>query len=49
MDLVKALNSQYMKEELPEAKGGDTVRVQVRLKEGSRGRTQVCEGTVIDG
>ena len=27
MDLVKALNSQYMKEELPEAKVGDTVRV----------------------
>ena len=26
MDLVKALNSQYMKEELPEAKVGDTVR-----------------------
>ena len=27
MDLLKALNSQYMKEELPEVKVGDTVRV----------------------
>ena len=36
MDLVKALNSQYMKEELPEVKVGDTVRVHVRIKEGSR-------------
>ena len=26
MDLVKALNSQYMKEELPEVKVGDTVK-----------------------
>ena len=45
MDLVKALASQYMKEELPEAKVGDTVRVHVRIKEGSRERIQVFEGT----
>ena len=47
MDLVKALNSKYMKEELPEVKVGDTVRVHVRIKEGSRERIQVFEGTVI--
>ena len=47
MDLVKALNSQYMKEKLPEVKVGDTVRVHVRIKEGARERIQVCEGTVI--
>ena len=47
MDLVKALNSQYMKEEIPEAKVGDTVRVHVRIKEGSRERIQVFEGIVI--
>ena len=47
MDLVKALASQYMKEELPEAKVGDTVRVHVRIKEGSRERIQVFEGVVI--
>ena len=47
MDLVKALNSQYMKEELPEVRIGDTVRVHVRIKEGSRERIQVFEGTVI--
>ena len=47
MDLVKALNSQYMKEELPEVQVGDTVRVHVRIKEGSRERIQVFEGTVI--
>ena len=36
-----------MKEELPEVKVGDTVRVHVRIKEGSRERIQVFEGTVI--
>ena len=43
MDLAKALNSQYMKQELPEVIVGDTVRVHVRIKEGSRERIQVFE------
>ena len=47
MDLIKELESQYMKEELPEVKVGDTVRVHVRIKEGARARIQVFEGTVI--
>ena len=47
MDLVKALSSQYMKTELPEMRVGDTVRVHVRIKEGSRERLQVFEGVII--
>ena len=47
MDLVKALSSQYMKEEVPAVRVGDTVRVNVLIKEGSRERIQVFEGTVI--
>ena len=47
MDLVKALSAQYMKPELPEMRVGDTVRVHVRIKEGSRERIQVFEGTII--
>ena len=47
MDLVKALSSQYMKTELPEMRVGDTVRVHVRIKEGSRERIQAFEGTII--
>ncbi len=46
-DLMKALTSQYMKNELPEMNIGDTVRVHVRIKEGSRERIQVFEGTII--
>ena len=47
MDLMKALTSQYMKAEVPVVNVGDTVRVHVKIKEGSRERIQVFEGTVI--
>ena len=46
-DLMKALTSQYMKNELPEMNIGDTVRVHVKIKEGSRERIQVFGGTII--
>ena len=47
MDLMKAFNDQYMKDEAPTAQIGDTVRVHILVKEGSRERIQVFEGTVI--
>ena len=47
MDLVKVLSEQYMKPELPEMNVGDTVRVLVKVVEGSRERTQAFEGTII--
>ena len=47
MDLVKVLSEKYMKPELPEMNVGDTVRVQVLVKEGNRERTQAFEGTII--
>ena len=47
MDLMKALTSQYMKPELPQMNVGDTVRVHVKIKEGSRERIQVFEGIII--
>ena len=47
MDLMKALTSQYMKEELPQMNVGDTVRVHVKIKEGARERAQAFEGTII--
>ena len=47
MDLVKAIANQYAKPELPEMNVGDTVRVHVKIKEGSRERIQVFEGIVI--
>ena len=47
MDLIKELEKQQLKAEKPVAEVGDTVRVHVRIKEGSRERIQVFEGIVI--
>ena len=47
MDLVQTLADQYMRPELPELNVGDTVRVTVRVKEGSRERNQAFEGIII--
>ena len=47
MDLIKALNQEQLQKELPQVEVGDTDRVHVKVKEGSRERVQVFEGTVI--
>ena len=47
MELMKQFSQKYMKEDVPEVNVGDTVRVHIRVKEGSRERIQVFEGTVI--
>ncbi len=47
MDLMQQFSSKYMKDEAPACSVGDTVRVHIRVKEGSRERIQVFEGTVI--
>ena len=47
MDLIKELNKEQLARELPTVKIGDTVRVHVKVKEGSRERIQIFEGTVI--
>ncbi|MBM3223128.1 MAG: 50S ribosomal protein L19 [Candidatus Tectomicrobia bacterium] len=41
------LDQTQMKQNLPEFRAGDTVRVQVRLVEGNRERIQAFEGIVI--
>ena len=47
MDLIKELNKETLANEKPQVKIGDTVRVHVKVKEGSRERIQVFEGIVI--
>ena len=47
MDLLQQFSEKYMKDEAPSVRVGDTVRVHIRVKEGSRERIQVFEGTVI--
>ena len=46
MDLIKELTKSQIKE-MPTVNVGDVVRVHVKVKEGSRERIQVFEGTVI--
>lgn len=47
MDLIAALNKEALEKELPKVAVGDTVRVHVKVKEGSRERIQIFEGIVI--
>lgn len=47
MDIISQIEAEQMKKDLPDVKPGDTVRVHVKVIEGSRERTQVYEGTVI--
>ena len=47
MDALKIISEGCIKAERPEFNVGDTVRVDVRIKEGERERVQAFEGTVI--
>lgn len=44
---IKNFLKPYLKENLPEIRVGDTVRVYHKLKEGNTERTQIFEGIVI--
>ncbi|MFT6051134.1 MAG: large subunit ribosomal protein L19 [Halioglobus sp.] len=46
-NIISQLNAEQMEKELPEFGPGDTVVVQVKVKEGSRERLQAFEGVVI--
>jgi large subunit ribosomal protein L19 len=47
MDILKALTADQVRTDLPELKIGDTVKVFVKVKEGTRERIQMFEGAVI--
>ena len=46
-NLIDVLDAQNVKSEQPEIEIGSTVRVHIKIKEGSKERIQVFEGTVI--
>ena len=46
-DIISQLETENMKADVPAFSPGDTVVVQVRVKEGSRERLQAYEGVVI--
>ncbi len=47
MDAVQKLAAAQLKAEMPVVRIGDTVRVDVKIREGERERIQAFEGTVI--
>ena len=46
-EIIKAIEDEQLKAEVPAFEVGDTVRVHGKIKEGNRERIQVFEGTVI--
>ena len=47
MDIIRAIEQEGMKKDLPNLKIDDYVRVNVKVKEGNRERIQAFEGTII--
>ncbi|MAY34897.1 MAG: 50S ribosomal protein L19 [Spongiibacteraceae bacterium] len=45
--IIAELNAEQIKQDLPEFSPGDTVVVQVKVKEGNRERLQAFEGVVL--
>ncbi|MCH5354040.1 MAG: 50S ribosomal protein L19 [Acutalibacter sp.] len=47
MDAIKVISQDSLKSEIPQFSVGDTVKVDVNIREGDRERIQQFEGTVI--
>lgn len=46
-EIIRAIEAEQMRTDLPNFNVGDTVKVYVKIKEGTRERVQMFEGTVI--
>ena len=46
-EILRAIEAEQMRNDLPNFRSGDTVKLHVKIKEGNRERIQMCEGTVI--
>ena len=47
MNIIEQIEKEQLRDNIPEFNPGDTVAVQVRIKEGTRERLQIFEGVVI--
>ena len=47
MNTIDAIAQGYLKEDIPQIGIGDTVKVHIKIKEGSRERIQIFEGFVL--
>ena len=46
-DIIKEIEQEQLKAEVPQFRVGDTVRVHAKIKEGEKERIQVFEGVVL--
>ena len=47
MDLIRLIEEEQLRDDIPAFRPGDTVRVHVKIREGNRERVQPFEGVVI--
>lgn len=47
MDIIKAIEQEQLKSDIPSFNVGDTVKVHLKVKEGTRERIQIFEGFVL--
>jgi large subunit ribosomal protein L19 len=47
MDILKSITKEYEKNDIPAFNVGDTVKVHIKIKEGTRERVQIFEGFVL--
>lgn len=47
MDILKSITMDQIRSDLPQLNIGDTIKVFVKVKEGTRERVQMFEGTII--
>jgi len=47
MNIIEALEKEQLRSDIPEFRAGDTVKVYVKVVEGTRERVQLFEGVVI--
>jgi large subunit ribosomal protein L19 len=47
VDLIQAIEQEQIRQDVPDFRPGDTVKVHVKVVEGNRERIQVFEGVVI--
>ena len=47
MNIIEQTEKEQLRDDIPEFSPGDTVAVQVRIREGERERLQIFEGVVI--
>lgn len=46
-EIIREIESEQLKKDLPEFQVGDAIRVYAKIKEGTRERIQMFEGTVV--